>query len=154
MSSIKCCLSNKNKHILSYYVNFCVPTCIYVCYTNLKLDPVQSLKKGEKKNPTNPFTKVSDVPPDFTAVKFFASLMRTSNMPPAGRWESPFFPFLKPLFPKHRTKLQNYNQNLRIHCKTELEMQFVLARFLKVIYCNGPKAFLIKAGAEKSLHIW
>lgn len=78
----------------------------------------QSHKKMErkKKRNTDPFTKVSDVPPDFTAVKFFASLMRTSNIPPHGMWDSPFFPFLKLFFPVRRKELQHHNQKLYTHC--------------------------------------
>lgn len=32
---------------------------------------------------TNPFTKLSDVPPDFIAIKFFASFIRTCSSPPS-----------------------------------------------------------------------
>lgn len=58
--------------------------------------------------PNYPFTKLSEVPPDFTAVKFFASLMNTSRIPPETIDESFFFPRLKVFFPasvirdKHR----------------------------------------------------
>lgn len=86
-------------------------------------DSVQTLKNGEEKKNTDPFTKVSDVPPDFTAVKFFASLMRTSKMPPDGTWESPFFPFLKLFFPIHRQSCNiiiiNYTYTARLIWKCE-----------------------------------
>lgn len=59
---------------------------------------------------TDPFTNVSDVPPDFTAVKFLASLMTTSNIPPVGGWFSPFFPFLKLFFPTHTKEFQYCHQ--------------------------------------------
>lgn len=37
-----------------------------------------------------PFTKVSDVPPSFIAIKFFASLMRTCSSPPPSSDSSVF----------------------------------------------------------------
>lgn len=39
------------------------------------------------------------MPPDFTAVKFFASLMNTSSIPPEITGDSFFFPLLKVFFP-------------------------------------------------------
>lgn len=55
-----------------------------------------------------PFTKLSEVPPDFTAVKFFASLMNTSSIPPEITGDSFFFPFLKVLFPVSVTKMKEW----------------------------------------------
>lgn len=128
-----------------------------------------AIKKMGREKTTNPFTKVSDVPPDFTAVKFFASLMRTSNIPPDGRWESPFFPFLKLFFPTHRTELQHHHQELYIYTARLIwksKLFWLDFFFIIIVYCNGIKVFLMrrfwfsmgretnKAGTEKSLHIW
>ncbi|KAG9339480.1 hypothetical protein JZ751_023619, partial [Albula glossodonta] len=42
--------------------------------------------------------KVSDVPPYFTAVRFLASLISSSTIPPLGSLMLVFFPFRKPFF--------------------------------------------------------
>ena len=59
--------------------------------------PLSIIENEFKQN--YPFTKLSEVPPDFTAVKFFASLMNTSRIPPEMTGESFFFPRLKVFFP-------------------------------------------------------
>ena len=45
------------------------------------------------------------MPPDFTAVKFFASLMNTSSIPPE-RIGGSFFPLLKVFFPAQVFKMK------------------------------------------------
>ena len=45
------------------------------------------------------------MPPDFTAVKFFASLMNTSSIPPE-RIGGSFFPLLKVFFPAQVIKMK------------------------------------------------
>lgn len=53
---------------------------------------------------TNPFTKLSDVPPVFIAIKFFASLIRTCSSPPSS--VAAFLPEEKTLF-KLRQRASN-----------------------------------------------
>ena len=59
---------------------------------------------GDELEQNYPFTKLSEVPPDLTAVRFFASLMNTSSIPPEMTGDSLFFPFLKVFFPARTSR--------------------------------------------------